>query len=380
MYAKWVINNLTLTYNANGGTVTEKSKIVHYGEAYGTLPTPTRTGHTFKGWFTAASGGTEVKPTTIVSEVSNHQIYAQWTVNSYSLSRFVSNSKYGSVSGSSGTITYDSSVTVSAVAGVGYVFAGWYEGSTMVSYDATYTFKMPARNVNLEAKFSFDITTISNISVLNVHPANGNNLASWMNSYGKNVIHVTPVDIDTFNANPYAYLSTTGAEGGAWKYDVIVFGFADSNGGKDLTEASSIATEKFIKSNRSVIFGHDTLSTGHPFFWNLAGYVNITHTSNAWSEFTSEQIQIKKEGIFTTYPYKIGNIGTILTIPKAHPLTQIANGDIWLQFAVANQESRQNFYLTTYNNCAMIQTGHSGGAATAHEQQLLANLIFFMYA
>ena len=39
-----------VTFDANGGTVDEKSKVVKYGEAYGTLPTPTRAGYTFKGW------------------------------------------------------------------------------------------------------------------------------------------------------------------------------------------------------------------------------------------------------------------------------------------------------------------------------------------
>lgn len=37
-----------------------------------------------------------------------------------------------------------------------------------------------------------------------------------------------------------------------------------------------------------------------------------------------------------------------------------------------------NFYLTTNNNVAMIQTGHSNGRATEDEQKVLANLIFYM--
>ena len=34
--------------------------------------------------------------------------------------------------------------------------------------------------------------------------------------------------------------------------------------------------------------------------------------------------------------------------------------------------------MITYNNIAMIQTGHSNGAATSDEQKILSNLIFYM--
>ena len=37
-----------------------------------------------------------------------------------------------------------------------------------------------------------------------------------------------------------------------------------------------------------------------------------------------------------------------------------------------------NFYLTTWNNTAMIQTGHSNGQSTPDEQKLLANTLFYL--
>lgn len=40
----------TITFNANGGTVSPSSKKVIYGSDYGILPTPTRNGYTFLGW------------------------------------------------------------------------------------------------------------------------------------------------------------------------------------------------------------------------------------------------------------------------------------------------------------------------------------------
>ena len=79
-YAQWSVKKYTLTYNANGGTVTPKSKKVEYKKGYGTLPTPTLEGHSFEGWFTAKTGGTKVSTTTkMVSK--NVTVFAQWTKN-----------------------------------------------------------------------------------------------------------------------------------------------------------------------------------------------------------------------------------------------------------------------------------------------------------
>ena len=36
------------------------------------------------------------------------------------------------------------------------------------------------------------------------------------------------------------------------------------------------------------------------------------------------------------------------------------------------------YYLTTWNNTAMIQTGHSSGASTEDERKVLANTLFYL--
>ena len=90
LYAQWVVNKYTLTAKGNATGVTipatsgwtvsgvNASKSVNYGATYGTLPTPTRSGHTFAGWYTAASGGTKVATTTKIG-TANATIYAHWT-------------------------------------------------------------------------------------------------------------------------------------------------------------------------------------------------------------------------------------------------------------------------------------------------------------
>ncbi|AMJ41296.1 Listeria/Bacterioides repeat-containing protein [[Clostridium] propionicum DSM 1682] len=71
-------NYLTVTFNPNGGTVSEASRSVAPGTAVGALPTPTHSGsYSFNGWYTAASGGTQISASTTVS--ANVTYYAHWT-------------------------------------------------------------------------------------------------------------------------------------------------------------------------------------------------------------------------------------------------------------------------------------------------------------
>ena len=66
-----------VTFDANGGNIDMATRTVENGAAVGELPAPTRNGWTFGGWWTAASGGTQVTEATIVS--ANVTYYAHWT-------------------------------------------------------------------------------------------------------------------------------------------------------------------------------------------------------------------------------------------------------------------------------------------------------------
>lgn len=80
--------NITVTFNPNGGTVNTANKTVTVGKTYGTLPVPTRTGYTFDGWYTAASGGQLIAASTLVSATSDHTLYSHWTKDREDTFRF----------------------------------------------------------------------------------------------------------------------------------------------------------------------------------------------------------------------------------------------------------------------------------------------------
>ena len=66
----------TVTWNANGGTVTTASSNIDENSTVGDLQTPTRDGYEFAGWFTAATNGTQITSSQTVT--ANVTYFAQW--------------------------------------------------------------------------------------------------------------------------------------------------------------------------------------------------------------------------------------------------------------------------------------------------------------
>ena len=77
LYAKWVA---TVTFDSMGGTAVSQREIIA-DTAYGTLPTTTKEGYTFLGWFTDRSDGqgTELEATTVIT--ANTAYFAHWQQN-----------------------------------------------------------------------------------------------------------------------------------------------------------------------------------------------------------------------------------------------------------------------------------------------------------
>ena len=139
LYAHWTANKYTVTFIKNDGTSNNAgTSTITFDSSYGTLPTVSRTGYTFVGWFTAASGGTQITKDTIVTTASDHKLYAHWTANKYTVT-FDGNG--GSVSGNkTKNMTYDANYDLSGVSATrtGYLFLGWYtaaSGGTQITKD-----------------------------------------------------------------------------------------------------------------------------------------------------------------------------------------------------------------------------------------------------
>ena len=74
-YAKWTANTYTVTFDANGGSVSQTSAVTVAGKLT-SLPTPIYDGYNFLGWFTQKDGGDEVTTNTVFTKDAT--IYAHW--------------------------------------------------------------------------------------------------------------------------------------------------------------------------------------------------------------------------------------------------------------------------------------------------------------
>lgn len=159
LFARKTANTYTVTFDENGGGAVEDVKAT-FGETFA-FAVPEREGYTFDGWSYNGELVTDGTGTglSVWDFAFSLTLEAVWTINEYTVSLSSENEEYGTVEGG-GVFEYDSRVSVVAEPVENYSFIGWYEDETLVSEEAEYTFRMPARDVTLTAKWAiFTLTT-----------------------------------------------------------------------------------------------------------------------------------------------------------------------------------------------------------------------------
>ena len=150
--AGWTANDYTAYFNANGGSCSTASKTITYGKTYGALPTPTRTGYTFNGWYSPTNA--KITSTSTVSVLGDTVLTASWTINSYTIS--VSSGDYGSISPSSASVTYGSSQTFTITPSAWYRINDVKVDGVSVGVPSTYTFSNVTANHTITATFTWN--------------------------------------------------------------------------------------------------------------------------------------------------------------------------------------------------------------------------------
>ena len=150
--ATFAANTFAVTFDGQGGTPSPASIQVTYGSTYGTLATVTRTGYTFAGWWTLASGGTQVTSASAVSITAAQTLYAQWTADNETLT-------FNSNSGSPvAAITQAFGTTVSAPTAPtrsGCTFVAWYNES---GFETVHTFSTMGLSTIVYAQWAATVT------------------------------------------------------------------------------------------------------------------------------------------------------------------------------------------------------------------------------
>ena len=154
LYAKWTATNYTVTYNTNGGnSIAQKTYTIE--TATFDLPTPTRTGYTFAGWYDNENLTGNKVTQVAKGSTGNKTFYAAWTINQYTLT--YSAGEGGTVSGtyaSGSKLNYNTSVTLTADPADGNIFTQWVnQNDELVSAANPYTFTLQ-ESKTLKAQFT----------------------------------------------------------------------------------------------------------------------------------------------------------------------------------------------------------------------------------
>lgn len=120
LYAQWALVNYTISYNLNGGSVSENPTSYNIETAAFTLKNPTKTGYTFKGW-TGSNGGSVQTTVTIPSGSTGNKSYvANWEANTYTYDIVYKSSSGKSLGTSTVSGEHGSSKVVTAPSKDGY--------------------------------------------------------------------------------------------------------------------------------------------------------------------------------------------------------------------------------------------------------------------
>jgi uncharacterized repeat protein (TIGR02543 family) len=119
------VKRVRIVFASNGGRVSSGSKTVICGKTYGALPTPTRRGYTFAGWYTAKSGGSRIGSSSVVRTTRNQTLYARWKLVKYKIQYRLGKGTNSRSNPAGYTVTSRTIVLKNPVR-KGYTFKGWY--------------------------------------------------------------------------------------------------------------------------------------------------------------------------------------------------------------------------------------------------------------
>lgn len=106
-----ISRTFTVMLDRQNGSSTSTILTVTEGGTYGSLPSPTKAGYTFNGWYTSRTGGARITSSTKVNLTSDQVLYAQYTPNSLTIN-YYSNYATSAYSGALNEVGIDKNVLI----------------------------------------------------------------------------------------------------------------------------------------------------------------------------------------------------------------------------------------------------------------------------
>jgi uncharacterized repeat protein (TIGR02543 family) len=155
LYAGWIVNTYTITFETNGGSAIQPITL-NYGFPLN-VPQTNKTGHSLGAWYRDVLLTQPYNiPTTMPAE--SVTLYAKWSANQHSIN-FVTN---GGDLIPTQNYSYGSEVSIPNGVKTGHSFLGWYTDSSLETEFSLST--MPAQNITLYAKWAVNYYKINYFS------------------------------------------------------------------------------------------------------------------------------------------------------------------------------------------------------------------------
>ncbi len=318
-YAKWIANENTLVFNANGGSgLMSNMTIATDSTAKLTSNAFTKAGYTFKGWATSKGGnvvctdGASYK----MGTNSSYTLYAVWEANKNTL---VFNANGGTGSMPNMTIATDSTVklTSNAFTKDGYTFIGWATskngsvkysngGSYTMGTESTYTlYAVWEKNINglifngngatSGSMSSLEIATGENASIPNnSFIRNGYTFIGWSTSANGSVVYTNGASYTMGTGSTYVLYAVWQAN-----ENTIVF-----NGNGATSGSMSSMTVKTDKT--ATLSSNKFAKTGYTF----KGWSTSANGTVAYKNGTS--YTMGTDSVYTLYAVWEANLNTII--------------------------------------------------------------------
>lgn len=261
---KFTIKISALTTNSSGTTITNVGDCsigssatggvkegTYYRDTQVTLTAKAApTGYDFVGWYE----GSNLVSTSLsfsVTLTANRTLVAKYKIKSYIVNATSEDTNKGTVSPAGQTVEHGANATVVATPKAAYNFAGWYNGATKVSSNASYIFAVTA-NISLTAKFTIKtfITTTANSTggtasvnkssveyggsaIWTATPSTGYNFSKWSNGSTANPLTVSNITANTHITPVFvlkSYIVTWNGNGGTPSKSSSSFHYNDALG------------------------------------------------------------------------------------------------------------------------------------------------------
>ena len=180
----------TLTFITDGGSDISPIKVENYA-ALGTLPTPTKNGHTFKGWYYDSALTTSVKTTDFIEEDTT--IYAKWELTSVAR---IGDTYYDTVSLALDEVNQD---------GLTIVLLKNKTENITIPAGMNVTIDLNGYDLNSTASTNSTITVAGNLHLINGSVTSASTKAAAINIDPDGVLLVEDVDVTMTGARQVLY-------------------------------------------------------------------------------------------------------------------------------------------------------------------------------